>query len=96
MDKQYDFKNEWKRTKQQLSEISQGALKVAQKGKLQVDIAALNLKKEHLYHLIGKEYVQSGEQSIPSEKLRQLLKEFREIDKEQQAIKMKLGRSDEI
>ncbi len=87
MRKQYDFKEEWEKTKKQLSGISKGTMKLANKGKLHMDVAALNLKKEHLYHLIGKEYVSLTNPIVPSEKLNEYLREFRKVEKEQQALK---------
>ena len=65
--KQYDFKKEWEKTKEQLVKFSKEAAIVAKKGeeelikfshrsKLHVDSTTASLKKEHLYYQIGKEF----------------------------------------
>ena len=65
----YDFKKEWEKTKNQLTKFSKEAARVAKKGeeelikfsrqsKLHVNATAISLKKEKLYYMIGKEYMQ--------------------------------------
>ena len=87
MPTQYDFKKEWEKTRNQLVKFSKEATKVAQKGekeliafsrksKLHVDSTAISLKKEHLYYLVGKEYIKSdtpfGKLPTPAQKVTSL------------------------
>ena len=93
----YDFKKDWPRIKKQLTELSDEAKVLVKKGekelvkltkesKRHIDATALHLKKEHLYHLIGKEYLKSGCPSEPSTLMKQLVAEFKNIEKEMAAL----------
>jgi len=97
----YDFKKDWPKIKKDLARLSQEALtlakkgeeqlvKLSHKGKLQLDAAALGLKKEHLYHLVGKEYFKSKCACPKSPKMQQLLNDLHSIDKEQKELKKKI------
>lgn len=101
MSGQYDFKKELEKTKSQLIKFSKEAIEIAKKGeeeilkfskrgKLHVDATAVNLKKEKLLYLIGKEYVEKKFPEKPTGKLKTLVDEFGEISKEQKSIKRKL------
>ena len=101
MSKQYDFKKEWPKIKKELIRINQEAIKVAKKGqkelvkishkgRLQIDSTALNLKREHLYHLIGKEYVKSNCPDTQSPKIKKLVHEVRKLDKHIAILKRKI------
>lgn len=101
MTKKFDFKKEWERTREQLVKFSNEAMKMAKKGekelvefsrksKLHVDTTAISLKKEHLYYLIGKEYVSEKSSGQASAKLTKLLSELNKAEKEQQALKQKI------
>ena|SRR3989338_3929003 len=102
MSAHYDFKKEWERTRTELTKFSKEAIKVAKKGekelvafskrgKLHVDSTALSLRKEKLYYLIGKEYVQAENHEQTTPKLQKLLNELSQADKKQQALKRKLN-----
>jgi predicted hydrocarbon binding protein len=104
MPTQYDFKKEWEKTRKQLTQFSQEAIKVAQKGekelvkfsrigKLHVDSAALGLKKEQLFYLIGKEYVKANAPEKPTPQLDKLLSELKKADKEQEGLRVKIKNS---
>jgi len=58
-----------------------------------VDSTAISLKKEHLYYLIGKEYVKQENPAQPAPKLTKLINELKKADKEQQVLKRKLKMS---
>ena len=101
MPTQYDFKKEWEKTRKQLTKFSQEAIEVAQKGekelvrlsrvgKLHVDSAALGLKKERLFYLIGKEYVKANAPEKPTPQLDKFLSELKKADKEQENLQVKM------
>ena len=105
MGKQYDFKKEWPKIKKELVQISKEAIKLAKKGekelikishkgKMQIDSTALNLKKEHLYHLIGKEYVRNNCPSTQSAKIKKLIHEVKKLDKLIAVLKRKIKAKD--
>ena len=92
-----NFKKEWPKIKKQLLDFSQQAVHMAKKGekefvrlshrgKLHLDSTALSLKREHLYHLIGQEYVRAKCPAKPTAKLKQLIEEVDQIEKEQKAL----------
>lgn len=94
---QKDFKKEWPKIKKQLLDFSQQAVQMAKKGekefvrlshrgKLHINSTALTLKKEHLYHLIGQEYIRAKCPAEPTAKLKQLIEEMQSIDKEQKTL----------
>ena len=101
MKESFDFKKEWPRIKQQLTELSGEALELAKKGeeeltrfsrqsKIYVDITTLNLKQEHLYRQIGKEYVKARCPGLQPEKLKQLLTELAQVRKMERALKQQM------
>ena len=101
MSNQYNFKKEWESTKKQLVKFSKEAMDVVKKGekeivkfskktKLQIDTTAINLKKEKLYYLIGKEYVKKGNSSKQSVKMKKLIDELKSAQKDVKDIKGKL------
>ena len=101
MVEQNNFKEEWEKAKVKLGEISHEATLLAKKGeeefrkishqaKLYMDATTLELKKEHLYFLIGKEYVQLKDPSLVSQKLKTLTEEYKKIDQEQKRLKTRL------
>ena len=88
-----NFKKEWPKIKKQLLEFSQQAVQMAKKGekefirlshrgKIHLDSTALSLKKEHLYHLIGHEYVRAKCPSAPTPKLKELVGEMNQIERD--------------
>ena len=98
---QYDFKKEWEKTKNQLTKFSKEAARVAKKGeeelikfsrqsKLHVNATAISLKKEKLYYMIGKEYMQSKDLEKESPKLVKLVTELKKANKKQSVLKHKL------
>jgi hypothetical protein len=102
MGQQYDFREEWEKTKKKLLIIGKNAVKAAQKGeeelkklpqigKMHLDSTTANLKKEHLYYLIGKEYVERKVKcDCPSSQLKKLLDEVKSLEREQKSIGRKL------
>jgi hypothetical protein len=66
-------------------------IKFSRKSKLHVDSTAINLKKEHLYYLIGKEYSSQGASQQPTAKLTKLIAELKKADKEQRSLKRKIN-----
>ena len=93
MKNEFDFKKEWDKTKDQLTALSKEATKWAQKGekefvkishrsKLHLDSTAANLKREHLFYLIGKEYSRIKDPARPTAKLNELMAELRSVNKE--------------
>ena len=102
MSERKDFQKEWPKIKKQLMSFSQQAMQMAKKGerefvrlskrgKLHLDSTALNLKKEHLYHLIGQEYIRAKCPDKPNAKLQQLIDEVASIDKEQKTLKHQIS-----
>jgi len=98
----YDMKKEWPKIKKELVRVSQEALdlakkgeeeliKITQKGKLHVDTTALNLKKEHLFLRIGKEYVKAKGSGPQTPKMKQLLKSLDKLEKDIKETKKKLA-----
>ncbi|MCK5579945.1 MAG: hypothetical protein KAJ18_01580 [Candidatus Omnitrophica bacterium] len=96
-----DIKKEWPKIKKQLAAVSKEALdllkkgekelvRVSHQGKLHMDATALNLKKEHLFHLIGKEYVKAGVPAEPNQKLKKFIQDEEKIEKELKALKIKI------
>jgi len=101
MAENHDFKKDWEKTKVQLQKLSKEAAKAAKKGeeqlvkfsrrsKLHIDSTAMTLKKEQLFYRIGKEYVSLKEAGIPSVKLKKLVSDLDNANKEQSTIKDKL------
>jgi len=101
MSNQYNFKKEWEITKKKLIQFSKEAaqvahkgekelLKFSRKGKLHVDSTAFHLKKEHLYYLIGKEYVKQKSLSKPTVALKKLVENYRKIHRQQLSLNKKI------
>lgn len=97
----YDFKQEWPKLKAELVRVGKEAmalaregekevLRVSHKGKLHIDVAALRLKQEHLYKLIGKEYIKARCPKAPTPALKKLAGEWGKIEKEIKALNKKL------
>lgn len=100
MSEQYDFKKEWPRIKKELARVSKEAVDLAKKGekelvklskqgKQQLDVAVLNLKKKHLFHKIGEEYVKAQFAEAHTPQLKKLTEELSKIDKSIEIIKKK-------
>ncbi len=96
-----DFKQDWTKIKENLLDFSQQALdmakkgeeqliKFSQKGRLHLNSAALKLKKEHLYHLIGQEYIRAKCPAAPTPKLKRLIDELNKIDQERKILARKI------
>ncbi len=101
MPKEHDFKRDWEKARQQLNQFSKEALVLAKKGerefikfshrgKLRLDSTAIDLKREQLYYLIGKEYVKAKGAVQPTTAMVKLLDEIERIDKEQKAVRSEL------
>jgi len=101
MSDQYDFKKEWEKTRVQLSKFSKEAMKVAKKGekeliefsrrsKLHIDSTAINLRKEQLYYLIGKEFALAKGPEKTTPKLSKLLTELNKAEKKQSELSRKI------
>lgn len=105
MGSQYDFKKEWPKIKKELMRVSQEAVKLAKKGakkgekelvkiskkgKLHLHVAKLNVKKEQLYHMIGKEYVKADCPATPTLKLKKFIDDLSKIDKQLLSLNKKI------
>ena len=96
-----DIKKEWPKIKKQLLEMSQEALVLAKKGeeqivefskkgKLQLDSATVKVKKESLYHKIGKAYVRSKCPGEKSATMKKLLEELKALNTAEKGLKRKI------
>ena len=101
MPKEHDFKKDWEKAKKQLNLFSKEALVLAKKGeqefikfshrgKLHLNSTAIDLKREKLYYLIGKEYVKANAPAQPTSAMTRWLEELERIDKEQKAVRNEL------
>ncbi len=101
MPKEHDFKKDWEKARKQLNLISKEALVLAKKGeqefvklshrgKLHLNSTTIDLKREQLYYLIGKEYVKASAPAQPTATITKLLGELERIDKEQKAVRSEL------
>ncbi len=101
MNQKIDYKKEWETVKKQFNKFSQEAsvvikkweeefIKISKKGKLHIDTAAFNLKKEHLYYLIGKEYMNTKNHAKPTLALKKLVNAFKKVDESQRRLMRKL------
>ena len=99
-----DLKKDWRKVQEHLQQFKKDLSKIAQKGEkelkklshrslLQVDSAALSLKKEHLLYLIGKEYATLRKPPILTDKLRELFQELNQLKKEHKLISKKIKSS---
>jgi len=106
MKAKYDLKKEWPRLKKELVRVSQEAMnlakkgekeivKISKKGKLHVDVTALTVKKEQLFHLIGKEYVKGKCPPAQTPKIKKLVSELNKLNREITGLrkKIKTGKS---
>lgn len=102
MSSHYDFKKEWDKTRVKLEKFSKEAVQVAKKGekefvefsrksKLHIDATAINLRKERLYYMIGKEFAQGKEVETSNPKLKKLLTELSKANRQQVVLKRKLN-----
>ncbi|MFH1359424.1 MAG: hypothetical protein ABIJ41_00110 [Candidatus Omnitrophota bacterium] len=105
MSKAYDFKKEWETIKKNLKIYGDEAFKLAKKGekemiriskegKLRFDSAALNLKQEQLYYMIGKEYMKAKCPGSKNAKLKKLIDEFQKAGKEKKTLDKKINKSE--
>ena len=101
MAKEHDFKKDWDKMKQQLNQFSKEAMVLAKKGekefvrfshrgKLRLSSTAIDLKREQLYYLIGKEYVKAQTPAQPTSAMTKWLEELERIDKEQKTVRNEL------
>ena len=101
MSKQPDFKEELGKAKEQLAKFGKEAVDLAKKGekefvkfsrrsKLQLDSTAMDLKREQLYYLIGREYVRASAPERPTENLVKFLGEIEKINDGQKKLRVKL------
>jgi len=101
MSKDYDLKKEWERAKKQLIAFSKEATvlakkgekelaKISKKGKLQIDSSAAALKKEHLFYLIGREYIKAKCPGKKSAKMKKLVLDLEKINTEIKSISKKM------
>jgi hypothetical protein len=92
-----DFKKEWEKARNQLQDFSRDLAKLAKQGekevqrlseqsRMHVDTTALIFQKERLYYLIGKEYSSLKNSTKPSAKLKELLSELKEANKQQRLL----------
>ena len=102
MSNQFDLKKEWEKTKIQLQKFSQEAavlakkgekelIEFSRKGKLHLDSTAIGLKIEHLYYMIGKEYVKNRRSpESSSAQLDKLIKEITRLEKDHKLLQGKM------
>ena len=101
---QQDVKKNWPKAKKQIEKFGKEAMIVAEKGKkelirlsqeskLRLDFTSFELKKERLFYLIGKEFVQENCPGRQSEKLTKLIGDLNKVNEEQQSLKEKIERS---
>src|SRR3989338_7180217 len=97
MNNQEEIKKEWQKTKEHWLKFSREAVKIAKlgekelvrlslQGRLHLDATAINLKKDKLYYLIGKEYVKLKNPAESSEGLRKYVAELRRVHKHQRSL----------
>jgi hypothetical protein len=95
------LKKEWPKLKHQLMQVSQEAMDLAKKGegqlrqlshqgKLQIDLTALTLKKEHLYLLIGQEFIKAKYPGPHSSRMKKYLVDFRKIERQMRKLKRQM------
>lgn len=101
MPKKHDFQQDWGKAREQIAHLGKEAMVLAKQGekelvkfsrrsKLQLDSTAMDLKREQLYYLIGKEYVRANAPEKPTEALSKFLGETEKINKEQEKLRVKL------
>ena len=62
-------------------------VRLSKEGKLRMDATTLGVKKEHLFYLIGKEYVRSGCPGDKNLKLKKIISELNAADKKEKLLK---------
>ncbi|MFA5087893.1 MAG: hypothetical protein WC552_02525 [Candidatus Omnitrophota bacterium] len=93
MKKQINWKKEWASVQEKLIQLGQETkkifkegekevVKLSRKGKLQLEMSSARLKKEHLFYLIGKEYVQARCPEQRTARLNKLLEELKKVSAE--------------
>ena len=98
-----DLKKNWPKAKKQLEEFGREALIVAEKGKkelvrfskeskIRLDLTSFDLKKEHLYYLIGKEFVAENCPGKHGEKLMKLIEELNKVNRDQELLKEEIAK----
>lgn len=101
MVKEHDFKKDWEKARKQLDLISKEAIVLAKKGeqefiklshrgKLHLSSTAIDLKREQLYYLLGKEYVKAKAPAQPTSAMTKWLEDLERIDKEQKTVRNEL------
>lgn len=81
----------------ELERIGTEAQKMAQEGerelkyfihqsKLQIDKGTIALKKEHIFYLIGKQYVKDGAPAVPGAELKDLLDRLIKLEEKEQGV----------
>ena len=104
MKSQGDFQGEWTKVKKQLVQFSEEAMKLAKKGekelkvlsrkgKVHLDRAALNLKKEHLYFLIGQEYVKAKCPGSKTPRLEKLIVRIHHVENDLRSLTRQLEKT---
>lgn len=88
-----DFKTEWPKIKKQLVRLSNDAMTLAKKGseqsKLHIELTALHMKKDHMYHLLGKEYMRAKCPGTPTAQLKKFIAEINKIERDMQNLQKK-------
>jgi len=95
----------WQQAKENLKELGQKTMNLAQKGekevvraskvgKLQLDIVSINLKKENIFRLAGKRAheMHSKKRHIESAKLASLFSQIDKLNQQIKATKAKIAR----
>ena len=96
-----EFKKEWPKIKKQLLQVSEQAVDLVKKGekevvqlskrgKLQVDLTSLGLKKEHLYYQIGKELVKTKHLGSHTATLTDLIEDLKDVEKQEKALRKRI------
>ena len=76
-----------------LARVSEKELKkISQSGRLHLDSTAIHLKKEHLYYLIGREYIRVHQKRSKGNHLEKLMEEYRATQKEYELLRKQLGK----
>lgn len=99
MPNQIDLQKEWVKAKDNLNKFSKDLsvlarngereiVRLSKLGKLQVDSTAMILKKEHILHLIGKEYLRMKCPGNKSLQMKELLAELNQVNKQHRHAKM--------
>lgn len=104
MKKEPDFQKNWEQLRKQLVHYSEEAMDLAKRGekeivrlskegRLRFDATTLNMKKEQLCYLIGKEYVKAKYPATPTARMKDLIEELKEVSKKQGQLKRKMTRA---